>query len=73
MTLLFWSALALIAYATLGFPLILFLWIARVWLVGQRGELHDDPVAFALKDRQSLVLGAIMALAFVLAWAGAPL
>lgn len=55
------------------FPLILFLWIARVWLVGQRGELHDDPVAFALKDRQSLVLGGIMAVAFVLAWAGAPL
>lgn len=55
------------------FPLILFLWISRVWLVGQRGELHDDPVAFALKDRQSLVLGGIMAAAFLLAWAGAPL
>lgn len=55
------------------FPVILFLWIARVWLVGQRGELHDDPVAFALKDRQSLILGTVMAVAFVLAWAGAPL
>jgi len=55
------------------FPVILFLWIARVWLVAQRGELNDDPVVFALKDRQSLVLGGIMAVAFVLAWAGAPL
>jgi 4-hydroxybenzoate polyprenyltransferase/phosphoserine phosphatase len=55
------------------FPVILFLWISRVWLVGQRGELNDDPVAFALKDRQSLILGGIMAVAFVLAWAGAPL
>ncbi len=55
------------------FPIILFLWISRVWLVGQRGELNDDPVAFALKDRPSLVLGAVMAVAFVLAWAGAPL
>ena len=55
------------------FPVILFIWIARVWLVAQRGELHDDPVAFALKDRQSLVLGVLMTAAFVLAWAGAPL
>jgi 4-hydroxybenzoate polyprenyltransferase len=55
------------------FPVILFLWISRIWLVGQRGELNDDPVAFALRDRQSLVLGGVMAAAFVLAWAGAPL
>ncbi|WP_083567172.1 UbiA family prenyltransferase [Hyphomicrobium sp. CS1GBMeth3] len=55
------------------FPTILFLWIGRVWLIGQRGQLHDDPVAFALKDRASLVLGGVMAIAFVLAWTGAPL
>jgi 4-hydroxybenzoate polyprenyltransferase/phosphoserine phosphatase len=55
------------------FPLILFLWIGRIWLISQRGELNDDPVAFALKDRQSLALGAVMAVAFVLAWLGAPL
>ncbi len=55
------------------FPVVLFLWIGRIWLISQRGELNDDPVAFALKDRQSLALGAVMAAAFVLAWAGAPL
>lgn len=55
------------------FPIIIFLWIGRVWLISQRGELNDDPVVFALKDRQSLVLGALMAAAFVLAWLGAPL
>ncbi len=55
------------------FPLVLFLWIARVWLISQRGELNDDPVAFALKDRQSLALGALMVAAFVLAWIGVPL
>ena len=55
------------------FPIIIFLWIGRVWLVSQRGELNDDPVVFALKDRQSLVLGVLMAAAFVLAWLGAPL
>ena len=52
------------------FPVIIFLWLSRVWLVSQRGELNDDPVAFALKDRQSLVLGAALTLAFVMAWLG---
>jgi hypothetical protein len=55
------------------FPIIIFLWIGRIWLISQRGELNDDPVVFALKDRQSLVLGALMAAAFVLAWLGVPL
>jgi 4-hydroxybenzoate polyprenyltransferase len=35
--------------------LILF-WISRVWLVTYRGEMHDDPIIFALKDRASLVV-----------------
>jgi 4-hydroxybenzoate polyprenyltransferase len=55
------------------FPVVIFLWIGRIWLVSQRGELNDDPVAFALKDRQSLILGVTMAVAFALAWLGAPL
>ena len=42
------------------FPIIIFLWIGRIWLISQRGELNDDPVVFALKDRQSLVLGVLM-------------
>jgi hypothetical protein len=54
------------------FPVVIFLWIGRIWLISQRGELNDDPVAFALKDRQSLALGAIMVVAFILAWAGVP-
>jgi 4-hydroxybenzoate polyprenyltransferase len=32
---------------------ILLLWLGRVWLVTGRGEMHDDPVVFALKDRIS--------------------
>ena len=43
-----------------GFPAIIFLWLARIWLLCHRNELHDDPVAFALKDRLSLVYGATM-------------
>jgi 4-hydroxybenzoate polyprenyltransferase len=55
------------------FPIVIFLWIGRIWLISQRGELNDDPVVFALKDRQSLVLGVVMAAAFGLAWLGVPL
>ena len=48
-------------------PAILFLFLGRIWLKSQRGELHDDPVAFALKDKTSLALGAMMVLSFMLA------
>jgi 4-hydroxybenzoate polyprenyltransferase len=48
-------------------PPILFLFLGRVWLLSQRGQLLDDPVAFALKDRVSLLLGAMMTAGFLLA------
>ena len=38
-------------------PLMLF-WLYRVWLLGSRGEMDDDPVIFALRDRISLLVGA---------------
>jgi 4-hydroxybenzoate polyprenyltransferase len=41
-------------------PIVLY-WITRVWLIAHRGDLHDDPVVFALKDRMSYVLGACAA------------
>ena len=44
-----------------------FLWFARVWLLTHRGELNDDPVLFAVRDRWSYVLGALAAATFVLA------
>lgn len=48
-------------------PPILFLFLGRVWLLSHRGQLLDDPVAFALKDRVTLALGALMAAGFLLA------
>jgi 4-hydroxybenzoate polyprenyltransferase len=48
-------------------PPILFLFLGRIWLLSHRGQLLDDPVAFALKDRTSLLLGGMMALGFLLA------
>jgi 4-hydroxybenzoate polyprenyltransferase len=48
-------------------PPVVFLWVSRIWLLANRGEMHDDPVVFALKDRVSLGLGAALGAAFLLA------
>ncbi|MGD2131247.1 MAG: UbiA family prenyltransferase [Maricaulaceae bacterium] len=48
-------------------PLTVFLWLSRVWLLSHRGEMVDDPVVFALKDRMSLVCAVVLALAYFLA------
>jgi hypothetical protein len=34
-----------------GFPAIIFLWLARIWVFCHRNKLRDDPVAFALMPR----------------------
>lgn len=45
-------------------PLVLY-WISRVWLLARRGELHEDPVVFALTDRRSHVT-VVLAIAVLL-------
>jgi 4-hydroxybenzoate polyprenyltransferase/phosphoserine phosphatase len=47
-------------------PLLLY-WISRAWLIAHRGQMHDDPVVFALKDRVSWVIAALFVGVFVLA------
>lgn len=49
-------------------PALLFLWIGRYWLLATRGELDDDPLEYAVRDRVSLTLGAAMTAVFVVAW-----
>ncbi len=44
-----------------GLPVTLTVWLGRVWILCGRGELPDDPTAFAVRDRTSLMLGAIVA------------
>ncbi len=39
-------------------PLLLY-WISRVWLLAHRGQMHDDPVLFALRDRVSYLVGLL--------------
>ena len=41
--------------------LVMLFWISRVWIVAHRGQMHDDPIVFALKDKVSLLCGAIVA------------
>jgi len=45
-------------------PVMLF-WISWMWMKAHRGEMHDDPLVFAVKDKASLLAG--MAFAAVLA------
>ncbi len=35
------------------------LWVMRLWMLSHRGELDDDPIVFALKDRFSIALAGI--------------
>lgn len=45
---------------------ILAAWFMRIWLIAVRGELQDDPVLFAIKDKTSLVSLGIIALCFLI-------
>lgn len=47
----------------LACPLMLF-WISRVWLIAHRGQMHSDPIVFALKDPVSWIVAAMFAAVF---------
>ena len=47
-------------------PLLLY-WITRIWHMAWRGTLQDDPLAFAAKDPQTFLIGALGAAALLLA------
>ncbi|MCD1634202.1 UbiA family prenyltransferase [Martelella mediterranea] len=48
-----------------GIPLLLSIWLGRIWLLSHRGKMTDDPVSFAIRDRVSLWLALLIALLFV--------
>jgi 4-hydroxybenzoate polyprenyltransferase len=41
-------------------PVILY-WVGRLWILERRGEIHHDPVVFALRDTVSHVVTAVIA------------
>lgn len=44
---------------------LLLYWVSRVLLITHRGEMHDDPIVFALRDRVSLATIALTGAATV--------
>lgn len=47
---LLWGAMPVMSY-----------WIMRMWLLTGRGLMTDDPILYAVRDRASLILGALLA------------
>jgi len=47
--------------------LVMLYWVSRVWIIAHRGNMNDDPIVFALKDRASLVCGVLIAIFMMLA------
>lgn len=65
---------AIAAYAQPDLLLLLCLpllyWLNRIWIMARRGEVEGDPVAFAIKDRRSLLVGAVTGCIFMVALYG---
>jgi 4-hydroxybenzoate polyprenyltransferase len=50
----------------LACPILLF-WTTRVWMLTHRGQMHEDPVVFAVRDWVSHAAGAAFLLVFLAA------
>ena len=47
-------------------PMVLY-WTTRAWLLANRGQLQEDPLLFALKDRKSYVIAVATGIIMILA------
>lgn len=47
-------------------PLLMY-WLARIWLVTRRGEMHEDPLVYAFKDWRSRMVAVIGMIIIVIA------
>ncbi|MDB4224712.1 hypothetical protein N9850_13140, partial [Granulosicoccus sp.] len=47
-------------------PLLLY-WIGRLWIITSRGEMHEDPIIFGLRDYTSILVLACIAGVFYVA------
>lgn len=50
--------------------LVLLYWISRVIFIAHRGEMHDDPIVFAARDRISMLCGLLVLIAGIVGVAG---
>jgi 4-hydroxybenzoate polyprenyltransferase len=53
-----------------GAVVVLVYWVSWIWLRASRGQVHDDPLVFAIKDKASLIAGLIFALVLMVGSAG---
>jgi len=42
-------------------------WVMRIWIMAARGQIDEDPISFAIRDKQSWLTTAALFLIFVLA------
>jgi 4-hydroxybenzoate polyprenyltransferase/phosphoserine phosphatase len=52
-------------------PVLLF-WISWIWMRAHRGEMHDDPLVFAVKDKASLLAGLVFGVVLLIGAVGWP-
>jgi len=52
-------------------PVMLF-WVSWMWMQAHRGNMHDDPLVFAMKDKASLLAGVAFAVVLMMGTAGWP-
>jgi len=52
-------------------PVMLF-WISWMWMQAHRGEMHDDPLVFAVKDKASLLAGLVFTTVLAIGAVGWP-
>jgi 4-hydroxybenzoate polyprenyltransferase len=52
-------------------PVMLF-WVSWMWMQAHRGEMHDDPLVFAVKDKASLLAGVAFAAVLAIGTVGCP-
>jgi 4-hydroxybenzoate polyprenyltransferase len=45
-----------------GVLVIMLYWISHMWMRAQRGEMHEDPVLYAVRDNTSLVVSMLCAM-----------
>jgi 4-hydroxybenzoate polyprenyltransferase len=55
---------ALLWFVALG----LIYWLARLWIKTSRGEMHDDPIVYAIKDRAGQLVVSAMIVIIVCAY-----
>lgn len=48
-----------------GAVFVLLFWISWMWMKAHRGEMHDDPLVFAVKDRASQLAGLAFGMALI--------